>query len=272
VSNQFLTRPRFISQILLPATLAALLTSPLGAATIGINSPSNTYYVGVEDATRGDYDYNDLIFSITSNKTLTLDAQYGSGFQQSQQPALYAPLTTASNNGTPFWNNQSSDGAFSNFGECMYDNGVHNTCTGSAFEPTASYLAGRGASQGSVDFYFDPSNNAIITVTLLDSITSNGNDRTDLYYCPESSTSGCTQINLGGSTTFSFLTSGNFDLELRNGGGSFYDSNTTVRGDSDPGVSHFAVAVGTPEPASFALVGGALLGLGFIRRRVQRRS
>jgi hypothetical protein len=262
---------RFTRRILLSVTLATLAVSPMGAATIGINSPSNTYYVGVEDATHGDYDYNDLIFSITSNKTLTLEGQYGSGYQQSSQPSLYAPLTTASNNGTPFWNNTSLDGPFSNFGECMYDNGVHNTCTGSAFEPTASYLAGHGSSQGSVDFYFDPSHNATITISLLANIAANGNDKTDLYYCPEGSAFGCTQINLGSSNTFSFVPSGNFDLELRNGGNSFYDSDTSVHGDSDPDVNHFAVAVGTPEPATFALVGGALAGLGILRRRAQKR-
>jgi|SRR5271155_4641107 len=117
----------------------------MGAATIGINSPSNTYYVGVEDATHGDYDYNDLIFSLTSNKTLTLEGQYSSGYQQSRQPS--------------------------------------------------------GSSQGSVDFYFNPSNNATITIALLASITANGNDKTDLYYCPAGSTAGCTQINLGSSGT-----------------------------------------------------------------------
>ena len=262
---------RLSRQFFLSVAMAALAALPMRAAMIGLNSPSNTYYVGVEDATRGDYDYNDLIFSITSNKNLTLEALYGNGYQQSTQPNLYAPLTTASNNGTPFWNNLSSDAQYSNFGECMYDNGAHNTCTGTAFEPTASYLAGHGPSQGSVDFYFNPSNNATITITLLDSITANGNDKTDLYYCPEGSVIGCTQINLGSRNTFSFVTSGNFDLELRNGGGSFYDSNTSVHFDSDPGVSHFAVAVGTPEPATFALVGGALVGLGFLRRRTHKQ-
>jgi hypothetical protein len=258
----------FPRQLLLSITISALALSPdARASTIGIASPSNTFYVGVEDATNGDYDYNDLIFSLTSNKMLTLEGQYGAGFQQSSVPSLYAPLTTASNNGTPFWNHTSFDSGYANFGECMYDNGAHNTCTGAAFEPTASYLAGSGPTQGSVDFYFNPSNNATITINLLANITANGNDKTNLYYCPEGSVVGCTLINLGSGNTFSFATSGNFDLVLRNGGGSFYDSNTSVHNDSDPGVSHFAVAVGTPEPASFALVGGALLALGALRRR-----
>jgi hypothetical protein len=262
----------FTSRILLAIAAGTLAVARLGASTIGINSPSNTFYVGVEDATHGDYDYNDLIFSISSNKTLTLEGQYGAGFQQSSQPSLFAPLTTASNNGTPFWNHQSFDGAFSNFGECLYDNGAHNTCTASALAPTANYLAGSGSSHGSVDFYFHPSSNSTITIDLLASITANGNDRTNLFYCPEGSIVGCTQINLGGGNTFSFVTSGNFDLLLRNGGLSFYDSNTSVNFDSDPGVSHFAVAVGTPEPATFALVGGALVGLGILRRRSRRRK
>jgi len=252
--------------ILFAIATGTLALSPMRASTIGITSTSNTFYVGVEDANNGDYDYNDLIFSLSSNTTLTLEAQYGGGFQQSSIPSLYAPLTTASNNGTPFWNHTSYDAAFSNYGECMYDNGAHNTCTGTAFEPTASYLAGSGPSQGSVDFYFSPTNNATITIDLLANITANGNVRTNLYYCPEGSVAGCTQIDFG-STSFSFVSSGNFDLVLRNGGGSFYDSNTSVLNDSDHGVSHFAVAVGTPEPASFTLAGGALVALGILRRR-----
>src|SRR5579862_546563 len=255
-----MTPPRLLFAI------AALTLSPLRASTIGITSPSNMFYVGVEDANNGDYDYNDLIFSLSSTTALTLEAQYGAGFQQSSVPSLYAPLTTASNNGTPFWNHTSYDAAFSNYGECMYDNGAHNTCTGTAFAPTASYLAGSGPSQGSVDFYFNPSNNATITFNLLANITANENVRNNLYYCPEGSIAGCTQIDFG-SGAFSFVAGGSFDLVLENGGGSFYDSNTSVLNDSDSGVSHFAVAVGTPEPASFALVGGALAALGILRRR-----
>lgn len=246
--------------------LAIFTGLPAAGSTISFSSPDNTYYVGVEDAINSDYDYNDLIFSLVGDQPLTLMADFGSGFLQSSAPSLYSPYTAASNNPPPFWNRLSYDGTFSNFGECLYDSSSHNTCAGTALAPSAEYLAGSGPSQGSVDFFFSPTPNSTITVTLLAAISANGNLKSDLFYCPEGSTSGCQPINFGANSTATISPAGDFDLELVNGK-LLFDSNTSVLEDSDDQIDHFAAAalLEAPEASTFALVGGALMLLGFRR-------
>lgn len=78
--------------------LTALITPPIGASTVAFNSAHNTYYVGLDDTANGDYDYNDLIFSLVSDRLLTLTADFGSGFLQSSEPLVYPPYAGPSNN------------------------------------------------------------------------------------------------------------------------------------------------------------------------------
>ena len=286
--------------------LAALCTLPATASVVYFTSPTNTYYVGVEDSPSGscDCDYNDLLFSVTANG-LELGALYGTGYLQTSAPSLSSPYTGTLNSGSPFWNNLSSDSTYANFGECLYD--PTNTCTvgggnRTRIDPTAEYLAGPGTVKagpdsgdagGSVDFYFYDPNDAAVTFTLIESIAGTpANDEGALYACPLgyavngtrtdcislSLTSGSASLTASQVTTLgSEGTALSFELLFYSNGshGGFgpYSSDTIVTGDSDTSIDHFAVAVGeevTPEPASLALVGGALLALGVFSRRLRK--
>lgn len=284
---------------LIAAGVLALL--PARASTISFSSPTNTYYVGVEDLVSSscDCDFNDLVFSVSASGvagTLNLDALYGAGFLQSSLPSL-ATGDTSLNNGSPFWDNMSSDSTYANFGECIYESGAQNTCNGgTAVDPTAQYLAGPGNvnhsvkpdggdAGGSVDFYFSDPTDATVRFNLIQSIAANSsNDEGALYACPQGGAvdffgrANCISVSLiSGSAT---LTSsqvkalgGSFDLLFYSNSdhGNFgpFDSNTSVSGNTDGVMDHFAVTVGeptVPEPATFALVGGVLIGLGGFRR------
>src|SRR5579875_3982383 len=103
-------------------SMKAIISAVAFLLTVPVWAQSNTYFGGFEDTTgrSSDYDYNDVVFSI-SGSGLTLD--YGS------QGAWYAAVTP-NNNGNPFWDNTSSDtpGATNNVGFCMY--GAASTCDG----------------------------------------------------------------------------------------------------------------------------------------------
>lgn len=275
-------------------------TSPINTYYVGVeDSPSSSC----------DCDYNDLIFSVSTSapgagqSPLQLGALYGTGYLQSSAPSLSNSSSVGTlNGGSPFWNNLSSDSTYANLGECMYDSGAHNTCSSSGAEnspidTTAQYLAGpgnvggtgghppdAGDAGGSVDFYFNDSSDLAVTFTLIESIAGDPtHDEEALYACSEghaaNSTTGCIQINLHSSDTVTLTTAqitslgGSFELVFSGSGFGPYSSNTDVTGDSDTIIDHFAVFVGEtalPEPASFVLVGGALLGLGVLRQRIRK--
>ncbi len=200
---------------------------------------------------------------------------------------LYSPIADPNNDGTPFWNHLSSDSAHSNFGNCLYSSGANNTCTTSGasaapLAPSAQYLAGSDAGQSSVIFYF--SSTSTVSVSFLMSISGDP-DRNDLYWCPAGTavTGGpgatCHQIGINGSSnSATFSPGGAFDLVLYglvHGGDAVgpYDSDTSVAGVVNASTDHFALALdptAVPEPATLALVGLTLAGLGALRLRKRR--
>ena len=81
---------------------------------------ASKYYVGFEDTSKPgcDCDFNDLIISMG-----------GSGLNLISAGILNNAFNP-SNDGTPFWDNLSSDSTHANVGNCMYSSGSStNTCT-----------------------------------------------------------------------------------------------------------------------------------------------
>src|ERR1700722_17928395 len=94
-----------------------------------IPAHADTYYGGFEDTVGGDYDYNDLVFSLS-----------GAGLTLNSSGTWYGESTaTLGTSGTPFWNHASGDGPNDNIGYCMYGGG--NCNGGTALDAGGYFLA-----------------------------------------------------------------------------------------------------------------------------------
>lgn len=223
-----------------PAVLFAGAALPAHATSFS----SDAYYVGVEDHPvsgqgAGDKDYNDLVFTLS-----------GTGLNLNSSGTLSNPIVP-NDNGSPFWDNLSGDGAGKNFGNCLYTASI-NPCTGGApINPSAEYLS-NGGSFAAFDF-----SGASGSVTLsIDAAIHTDNDT--LYWCTDPSH--CHVITSGGTFTPG---AGTFYFELLDTTGTDHSYNSES--------SNFAVALNptqaTPEPLSLGLTGSGLVGLFFLRRR-----
>lgn len=240
--------------------LAFSLATPLWAQT--------TIWGGFEDTvdTRSnpnasDYDYNDVVFSMT-----------GTGLTLHSNGTWYNSLTQAQltpNNGTPFWNNTSFDGANDNIGYCMY--GSSSTCKGAGGQDVGGdYLAKTGNSSDSVNDVFFTVASGDVDPDIIITISS------------DSDALGWVAVNGSGNPIGSIncITSGvgfnpgtgDFELVgIVNGSSSHPCQNgTDYYSDSWSSVSQFAffeAPASTPEPSSLALLGSSLLGMAGVARR-----
>jgi hypothetical protein len=201
---------------------------------------SSAYYVGAEDRSgaNSDYDYNDFVFTFS-----------GAGLTLNSNGTLSNPITP-NNDGSPFWDHSSNDGAGKNFGNCLYTP-APNACTGgSPISPSAQYLSSGGDFAG-----FDFSGATGSVSFTLDAALHG--DNIVFYWCTDPAN--CNAI--AGSGTFT-PGSGNFYLKLVDNSVTNTFTSTT---------SNFAVALdplqNTPEPLSLALTGSGLIGIYFVRRR-----
>jgi hypothetical protein len=239
---------KFTTAALLGA--AMLLAAPAWSATI---------YGGFEDTIGGDYDYNDIVFSL-SGSGLSINLNGASLFAK---PTLNGATGVYGLNGTPFWNNDSQDGANDNVGFCIYGGGACNGGTG--LDPSADYIAASATKTGSAN-----------NITFTDTVGTTANvilsitAVTDTLGWYNTSTPGTINF-LGGVGTYSFNPGGNFGLVGEVNGTTTYYSNTAAGGTQDPnsGVSHFAffTNAAAPEPSTFLLIGAGFVALGGLRRR-----
>ncbi len=236
---------RFLSGLFLSLFVIALM--PVHA---------DTYYGGYEDTVGGDYDYNDLVFSL-SGAGLVLNSS-GTWYPES--------AATLGTSGTPFWNHSSFDGPNYNVGYCIYGGGSCNG--GAALDSGANFLA--SSTKGSVnDVTFTPGSS---TATVILGIAA---DKNELGWFLTSDPTAINWIGgVGGSD--SFTPGGTFGLVGCNdwtgsscAGTEFFS--VTSDGNGGDSTSHFAffgpAAVATPEPGTLGLVGSGLLALVGLRRR-----
>jgi|tagenome__1003787_1003787.scaffolds.fasta_scaffold20985605_4 hypothetical protein len=228
-------------------------------ATLLLSAPgfAATYFGGFEDTVKhGDYDYNDIVFSL-SGTGLTLHTTDGAWYAQ---PSL-------ATSGTPFWNNASGDGSKYNVGYCIYGGG--NCNRGVALDPGASYLAKTGNRSASAnDVSFTTSGPVSADVELEISA-----DTDVLGWYSLSNPGDIHWLNGFGQTgLFHFTPQGSFGIAANNGifalGDTFYSSQVVKAATSQ--FAFFGSPV--PEPGAMSLVGGGLLAAGLFFRKRQTKA
>ncbi len=232
----------------------------IGASTL-LAAPvfASTYYGGLEDWKAGDYDYNDVVFSLAGS-SLTLNSTSGKWYS--------AP--TLGTTGAPFWNHSSGDGPLDNVGYCIYGGG--NCNGGVALDPGAKYLAASatGPSGSANNVTFTATGQVVIDIALQITIA---HDQIGWYSL--SNPSEINWLNAGSTNgSFTFNPRGAFGLV---GGNAYYTFYSQDRYGSHDGVSHFAFfdppSAAVPEPGALGLIGLALVGTRLIyARRRQRRN
>ena len=216
----------------------------------------STYFGGLEDMNGLDYDYNDLIFSL-SGSSLNLNTATGKWFDE----------PTLGTSAMPFWNRSSLDGVNYNIGYCMYGGGSCNGAT--ALDPGAKYLADSTSVTGSTnDVTFTARGQVLLNVDM--EVTA-GKNKIGWYSVATPSVVNWLNPNATNGT-FSFDPGGQFGLVGGNNMGSKYFSQASL-GTQDV-VSHFAFfdpPASVPEPGTTGLLGLSLIGCAWFLRRQQAR-
>jgi hypothetical protein len=225
---------------------------------------ATTYWGGFEDTvgSSADYDYNDLVFSISGNG-LTLNTATGVWFDKSSAGVLNTGYGAHGLAGTPFWNNTSLDSAGGDsVGSCVYGGGV---CHGGVALAAGDQYLATATGHSVNDVYFSVNGNVTEQVTL--SISAD----TNTLGWELKSGGPINPFTSGVQGPVSFTPGGDFILVGLVSGGPTFTSNSAA---SD-GVSHFAFfgpTAATPEPASIGLLGFALLGGGLVFRKKVSQS
>jgi hypothetical protein len=242
----------------------------LAALLLSAPAWANTYWGGFEDTVTthhpqvtSDYDYNDLIFSISGQNLMLISA--GNWYTK---PAL-------GNNGTPFWNNNSYDGngpnSKMNVGYCIYGGG--NCGTGAGLDPSALYLASSNRkSVGNVYFSVNGPVSGDVDVKF-----SNDHDRLGWYSVSDPHSIHWFSNADSVGDTFLFTPGGDFGLVASNDNGSSYGENFYSQDyyGTEDDRSHFAFfadppetsRADAPEPGQVGLLCIGLIGLGLVLKR-----
>ncbi|MDQ2711868.1 MAG: PEP-CTERM sorting domain-containing protein [Acidobacteriota bacterium] len=230
------------------------------AALFCVPAFASTYFGGVEDWTNLDYDYNDVVFSV-SGDGLSLRSGTGSWFTQ---PVL-------GTSGSPFWNNNSLDGPNYNIGYCIYGGG--NCNGGAALDSGAKFLADNATGKTALtnDVTFRSNGSVALNVLLQNTAATDS-----LGWYSVSDPTAVTWLNAGNTGTFKFTPNGDFGLVAQSRGanpGEGYTYYSQTGYGSQDTVSHFAffgdtANVETPEPSAIGLLSlGLAMGAAVLRAR-----
>lgn len=231
--------------------VALVMASPMFAGT---------YFGGLEDWNGLDYDYNDVVFSL-SGSGLSLHSGTGKWLVE---PAL-------GTSGMPFWNRSSIDGPMDNVGYCVYGGGTCNG--GTALDAGAKYLAANATSSTGTANDVTFSANGQVTLDVALQLTG---AKDSLGWYSISDPKAINWLNADSSNgLFSFNPGGDFGLVGQSRGvipgtGYTYFSQSWYGSKDD--VSHFAFFGGTdaavaPEPGVTGLMGLGLLGMSLLIRK-----
>ena len=223
----------------------------IGSALL-LSAPAfaSTYYGGFEDTIGGDYDYNDVVFSLS-----------GSGLNLITHTGTYISKPALGTNDNPFWNNSSYDGSKYNVGYCMYGGG--NCNNGNALDPSGLALVNASDHKSSVgDVYFSVGGN----VTADGYLKITADNDTLGYYLLSDPNHTFHQLAPNSNGIVSFTPGSDFGIAANNGSQTFYSQDWL--GTCDPnGDSHFAFFSNAPEPGAMSLMAAGLVGLGVLFRR-----
>ncbi len=218
---------------------------------------ANTYYGGFEDLVQGDYDYNDIVFTLSGNG-LNLNTTDGKFYNK----------PTLGTSGTPFWNHASWDGPNMNVGYCVYGGG---NC-GAGLSANAQYLASGANNANSANNVFFSVDGGGSVSTKVDLKITAANDQ--LYYYYLANPSVLMSLESNGSNTYSFNASGDFGIAAKNltSGNTFYSQSALDSlTDAQSHLAFFGDTAAAPEPGAMGLMAGGLMAVGlFFRRRTAK--
>ena len=206
---------------------------------------------GVEDGpginiTEGLGDFNDMVFSISGNIGII-----GNG--------TLAALTSGivNENGSPFWDNRSNDGAVSNIGYCLLRNGLCNISPDPGFT-NLQYFSNGGNAVNSVTFSYG-GGGELVNLYYEGGLLANVNT---LGYYNLSNPTNLIQLFpglAGPGSSVSFTPTGDFGLYFTTSGGVQYNSQANLNIIESGTQQHFAFFTsGTPPTVTPGGGGGAV--------------
>ena len=245
---------RSLSRLLAVMLFSFVLVSVAGA------TPINTIWIGGEDIALpgGDKDYNDVVFRLTGSGLSIVQVNGNGAWQQ---------MVTPNQDETPFWDNLSWDGSGRNIGYFMTGTGGF---TGNAASPNipVSQLEYWGVGTSA-----DPSFLLFGTGTIsgLVNLEVSAWAASNQAYWFNPSTPADTHLLIPDSATagytFSFDPGGNFGIKL---------VSPSISATTNCSGYQFAefqqIPSGVPEPATYGMLGTALIALGAFHRRRQLKS